>query len=102
MDIAEAGEIFERAIRELGWVIPDRRSAAARYARCVAQLILSGDVAPRDGAKTLWRDSLAVHDRSFHELDPFIYASSEYDDRPEDFAFFDAAIVKEAKRWACK
>jgi hypothetical protein len=81
VDLAEAGEIFEKAIRELGWGIPDRRSAAALYARCIAQLILSGDVTPRDGAKMLWRASVAVHDRSFHELDPFVYASSEYDAR---------------------
>jgi hypothetical protein len=102
VDLAEAGEIFEKVIREPRWAIPDRRTAATRYARYVAQLILSGDVTPRDGATTLWRASLAVHDRSFHELDPFVYKSREYDDRPADHAFFDAAIVEEAKRWASR
>jgi hypothetical protein len=101
-DIAEASGIFESAIHEVGWTIPDRRQAAARYARCVAQLIVAGDVAPGDGAKALWRASLAVQDHSFHDLDPFVYAGSEYDDRPADRALFDAAILEEARRWVSR
>jgi len=62
-------------------------------------LILNGEVTPYDGARALWEASLAVRDRSFHDLDSFIYASSEYHNRPEDRAMFDTAIVEEAKRW---
>lgn len=35
----------------------------------------------------------------FHELDPFIYAESEAEDRPSDREFFRTAIVNEATRW---
>ena len=69
-DTVVAGELFERAIHELGWAIPDKRSAALRYAVCVSRLILSGEVAPSAGAKALWDASLAVEDSAFHELDP--------------------------------
>jgi len=37
---------------------------------------------------------------NFHGADTFIYAASEYEDRPEDRDFFVSAIVKEAHRWA--
>jgi hypothetical protein len=83
VDTAEARGMFERAIQELGWKTPDRRSAAARYARCVSQLILKGEVTPYDGARGVWEACLAVRDTSFHDLAPFIYAGSEYRDRPK-------------------
>jgi hypothetical protein len=102
MDLADAGEMLESAIREVGWRLPGRRQAAVEYARCVAQLVLTGDVTPGDGARLIWRASLAVQDRSFHDLDPFVYAASEYDERPADRALFDAAIMQAARRLASR
>jgi hypothetical protein len=85
--------MFERAIQELGWKTPDRRSAAARYARCVSQLILKGEVTPYDGARGVWEACLAVRDTSFHDLAPFIYAGSEYRDRPKVRAMKTESLV---------
>jgi hypothetical protein len=43
-----------------------------------------------------------VDDQSFHELDPFIYAESEYESRPEDRDHFTREIREEAARWASR
>jgi hypothetical protein len=94
--------MFERAIQELGWDIPDRAAAAAACARCISRLILNGEVTPPDGARALWEASIAVEDPSFRELDPFIYASSEYDEGSEDSATIDGWVVEAAKRWVDK
>src|SRR5688500_4846405 len=53
VDGVRAGELFESAVTELGWTVPDKRSAALRYAACVSKLILLGEVAPYEGAKAL-------------------------------------------------
>jgi hypothetical protein len=100
VEIDEATNLFSRALHELGFPIPDKRRAALQYAARVSSLIVAREITPYHGAKSLWRASLAVGDRSFHELDPFIYAASEYEDRPEDRALFEASILEEAKRFA--
>jgi hypothetical protein len=100
VDVTEAGKLLERAVHELGLTVPDKPTAALRYAICVSRLILSNEVAPYEAAMALWDASLAVGDSSFHELDAFIYAASEYVDRPSDRALFDSAIVAAAQRWA--
>jgi hypothetical protein len=98
LETTAAVDLFCRALSELGLTIPDKRTAALQYARCVSKLIVSGEVTPYHGAKSLWIASLAVAETSFHDLDPFIYAASEYEDRPQDKAFFDESIVTEAQR----
>jgi hypothetical protein len=98
-DAGDAEALWTDVLRELGLVIHDRPAAATRYAACVSALILSGDIAPYDGAKTIWRASLVVDDPSFHELDSFIYAASEHEERPEDRASFEAMIIQEAEQW---
>lgn len=98
-DDGDLEALWTDALRELGLVIPDKPAAAILYAQCVSRLILSGDTKPYEGAKIIWQASLAVSDPSFHELDPFIYSASEYEERPEDHAFFEAMIVQEAEQW---
>ena len=46
-----------------------------------------------------WEAALKTSDAKFHDVDAFIYAASEYEDRPEDCEFFKRAIRKEARRW---
>jgi hypothetical protein len=68
-------------------------------ARRISRSILSGEMGPAEGAAKLRRATLYVNARNFHELDGFIYAAREIEGRPGDAAFFDRAIVEEAKRW---
>lgn len=73
-------------------------SALRFYAKEISALILSGAMPPREGANMLWRAQINSRLETFHELDGFIYAASEMDDRPEDKALFEEGILKEAKR----
>jgi hypothetical protein len=100
-DVATSA-LWEQAVREIGLTVPDDRSAATTYATCVARLIVSGEIRPYEGAKALWRASISVDDADFHELDSFIYASSEYEDRPADRAFFEEMILQEAQQWSLR
>jgi hypothetical protein len=100
-DAEGAEAVWMDALCELSVVVPDRRTAAAVLARCMARLILSGDIEPYRGAKRISEASLAVNDPDFHDLDTFIYAADEWEEeRPEDRGFFDEIIVQEAHRWA--
>ncbi len=73
-------------------------SALRLYAKEISTLILSGAISPREGANMLWRAQINSRMETFHELDGFIYAASEMDDRPEDSVLFEEGILKEAKR----
>jgi hypothetical protein len=95
-----ANELLKRALDAANVNIPDKRTAALHYAQSMSRLIGSGRVTPYVGAQAIWRASIAVGDPSFHELDAFIYAASEYEDRPADRNVFDAMIVREAGNWA--
>ncbi len=73
-------------------------SALRFYAKEISALILSGVMSPREGSNMLWHAQINSRMETFHELDGFIYAASEMDDRPEDEALFEEGILKEAKR----
>jgi hypothetical protein len=98
--MVEASDLLQRALEEDGEPIPDKRSAALRYASCVSRSILARTITPYDGARAIWRVSTVVDDASFHDLDPFVYAFSELEDRPADKQFFENVILKEAAQWA--
>ena len=99
-DDVATGPLWEQALREMGLAVPDKHSAATAYAACVARLIVSGEIGPYEGAKEICHAAIAVDDESFHELDPFIYASSEHEERPADRPHFERVILEEAKRWS--
>ena len=99
-EVDEAPQLFARALAELGLAAMSRPEAARICAAHISQQILNGETSSRDGAKKLWDVSLHVEDKGFHDLDTFIYAASEIEDRPEDRDFFDREIVKEARSWA--
>jgi hypothetical protein len=91
---------FAGALRELGRVTDSRAEAARLCARIVSQEILGNRMDAMVGARMLWDVSLSVDDPQFHELDPFIYAASEYEERPNEKALFEIGVRREATRFA--
>lgn len=90
----EARCVFNRILK--AYNIPDlgKPAAALIFAKSVARKIINIEVTPYEGARKMWEISVKVGDVNFHELDTFIYAASEMEDRPEDESFFAAEIVK--------
>src|ERR1043166_2804472 len=88
--------LFEAAMTELGCTPMSAREAALTYARWICERIVLDQLTPYEGAKVIWNASLQAGDDPPPELDPFIYAASEFEDRPEDRVFFDAEIRKHA------
>jgi len=91
--------LFEKILRSEGTEKMTIVDALKRYAAQVSRSILSENMSPREGARLIWDATLKARLPGFHELDPFIYAASEMDDRPLDKALFERAIRAEAKRW---
>ena len=92
----EARELFEHVLVELNSELPSKRDAVMRLARETAKGILSGTVAPCEGAKQIWELSLLIPNENLPELDSFIYAASEWEDRPKDRKVFEDGIVAAA------
>ena len=93
----EARAMFDRALAELHSAVPSKRDAARCLARETAKEILSGTVAPYEGAKQIWELSLRIPDEHLPELDSFVYAASEWDDRPEDRHIFEEGVAAAAR-----
>lgn len=93
-------DLFNEALDELGCRTMEATEALRVYARAVSTSILEGETPPVEGARSIWRATLLVRAHGWHELDPFIYAASEAEDRPEDRELFERAILEEAKKWA--
>jgi hypothetical protein len=93
----EAWALFRQALQELGLVLPARREAVLTLATDIAHAILAGEVSAYDGAKQIWEFATQVSDEPIGGLDPFIYAGSEWEERPDDRDFFDGAIVDAAR-----
>jgi len=96
-DSEEARGMFDRALSELGVVVPSRRDAVMRLARETAKRILAGTTEAYPGAKQIWDLTLRASDEDLPELDSFVYAASEWEDRPEDRVAFEEGIVAAAR-----
>jgi hypothetical protein len=92
--------LFEQALDELGCGAMEPTDALRRYAKAVCASIRASETPPLEGARRIWQATLYVGAYGWHDLDPFIYAVSEADSRPQDRKFFEAAILEEARRWA--
>ena len=93
--------LFNQSLREItGKRRMLKTDALRRYAKQISTSILTTEVSPFDGAKLIWRATLKAGVQGFHELDGFIYAASEMEDRPKEKGFFEKAIKEEAKRWS--
>lgn len=100
LTLAEAGEarsMFHRSLSELGIPVPSRRDAVMRLARGTAEGILGGTTDAYEGAKQIWSLALRVPDEDLPELDSFVYAASEWEDRPEHRRTFNEGIVAAAR-----
>ena len=95
-DSEEVRAVFSAALRELGIESPTPREAAMLVATEIALRITKGIVSPYDGAKEIWRISVGMHPEQLPELDAFIYAASEWEDRPKHREVFSAGIVSAA------
>ncbi len=93
MELDDARPLFHRALAELNLAMPSPEEAVRRMAREVATEVVDGTVAPYQGAKRIWELALRVPEERFSELDSFVYAASEWEDRPEDREHFEEAIV---------
>ena len=97
--VAEAAPLFRRVLQQLGKANISKEQAMRQLARIVSQQIVDGSIDAYAGAKKLSDATIRASLLDFHEVDPFIYAASEYEDRPADRQFFEEEILKEAKRW---
>lgn len=93
----EARTLFKQALSELNVSVPNKRDAVRRLAQEIATEILGGMVTAYVGAKQIWDLTLRVPDVEFPELDAFVYAASEWEDRPEDRPSFEDGIVAAAR-----
>jgi hypothetical protein len=84
---------------QLGLHVPSHVEAARILALHISRQLVEGSIDPFDGARDLAEISRAVESPQFHDLDAFVYAESEAEDRPEDREFFRREILKEARRW---
>lgn len=89
-------ETLAAGLQNAGVPMPAVVDAARSLGRQTAALILTGDLDPFLAAAWLGDLSRSVGN-GFHDFDPFIYAESEAEDRPEDEAFFRAAILDAAR-----
>lgn len=89
----ETKAVFARALVELRVEVISKRDAVLCLARETAKAILSEVVTPHAGAEYISQLTLKIPDESVSELDSFVYAASEWDDRPEDHDVFEEGIL---------
>jgi hypothetical protein len=100
VEAQEASSLFQKALWQLGLGTMLKTDALKHYAKEVSNRILNSEVTPLEGAKDIWRVALTTRITGFHDLDPFIYAASELEERPAEKDLFEKAIMEEAKRWS--
>lgn len=87
--------LLDGSLVELG-LTTDVAHDVKSFAIDIALRITSGETSPHEGARRIWAAAQLLPD--VHEYDPFIYAASEYEDRPADRSLFEAAIRDAARR----
>lgn len=97
---AQAVTFLKQAATELNLRWPGKRDAAQHLAQVLSLTMVNGELDPLEGARKLSEISRAVDLAGFHDLDAFVYADSEVEDRPEDRDLFVESILSEARRWA--
>jgi hypothetical protein len=97
VDGADARALFEDVLSELRLSVPTPREAMLILAHRIANDILAGAIPPRRGAEQIWRASLRVPEQRFPQLDTFVYAASEWEDRPQARNVLAEGIVAAAK-----
>lgn len=93
----EAQELFREALRELNLEVPNERDAVLLVAREIAAEILAGHISAKAGARQIWDARSRVWSASVPELDTFIYADCEWDEREQDSDLFTQGILEAAR-----
>lgn len=88
--------LFRLVATELGLSWPTPRQALLLLARELADAVLRRNISAYAGAKQIWDLTLTARE-STPDLDPFVYAASEWEERPEERAFFEEEIRKAAE-----
>lgn len=57
---SEVYDYFNRCLQDLGWTMPERQECLLEYARSIAKQILSGDLAPLEGCREIYRIVVAL------------------------------------------
>ena len=94
-----AGDLFERALGEMGRSPLPGEEAGLRVARTIARKITSGEVHPYEGARLIW---VKVWTRCGRPdgLTPFVGLASLYEADPERRPFHLAEILARAEELA--
>jgi hypothetical protein len=95
-DSDEVRTVFGAALHELQIESPTLRDAAMLVASEIALRITQRTISPYDGAKEIWHIWSGLPKENLRELDPFVYAASEWEERPKDRDKFAAGIVAAA------
>ena len=98
VEVDDAPRLFLEALRELGRAVPSKHAALHAYALAICEEIVVDNSTGYDAAKRIWAARRTAN-VDCHQVDPFVYAASEYEDRPKERDFFSKAIVDEALRW---
>ena len=99
MDRADSEDVratFRAALRELAIETPSLREAAILLATEAARRITQGTLPPYEGAKEIWH-IVTSSGEHLPELDAFIYAADEWEERPKARKHFEAGIVAAAR-----
>lgn len=94
----EARHFFACVLSEFDLGQMSQRDAVEILARAAAAEILDGTATPFQGAERISQLSLYLPDESHSAYDSFIYAASEWEDRPEDRPLFEACIIEAARK----
>ena len=93
----EVMPILNRALADLGRNLPTPTNAALWLAARTALKMLAKEINAYDGSKAIWALARRVPGDAVAKLDPFIYAASEWEDRPEDRPWLEKAMLESAE-----
>ena len=97
--VLSVGDLFERALGEVGRPSLPEDEAGLRVARNIARKIASGKLPPYEGARTIWTEVWNECGRP-DKLTPFVGLASLYEADPERRPLHLKEIVARAKELA--
>jgi len=95
-DTEEAHRLFAKVLGELGLPVPPAPEAGLTLARDIAREVLSGAVAPYEGAKRIW-DHVYTRLPELKQLKPFVGLASEYEDDAEHRDDYSRRIIEKCE-----
>lgn len=99
-DSREAVDLLYSGVKELGLRVPEGDAGIELVCKQVAKEIAGGVVSPIEGARRIWDITLMSDEGHVPGFDEFIYAASEWDERPADHGLFEAAVLEAARELA--